>query len=170
MPARYALSGTPCPHDFMPEIGKSSKEGIAMGQVQGHATIMKYYAGALSSPAMAQASARIAALVWAFQQQGWAACIPYLMFFAVKIRDLRWKALATRVIRAVCAGARRCDGAVAGVTPERAAIAPAPAGRRGRAQASARQCKPIHSQRWPRQSKRPAACTMRRGVGRSERA
>ncbi|NNG24608.1 hypothetical protein [Telluria aromaticivorans] len=42
----------------------------------------------LSSPLVALAAGRIAALAWAFQQQGWACCIPLLAVLAGKTARL----------------------------------------------------------------------------------
>lgn len=134
----------------------------------------------LSSPAMMLATSKIMALVWAFQQQGWAAFIPCLMVLAGQIAGLRWKQLVAigkqamparstahsssmtvRAVRAVRADRARRPAASASLRP---------GGQwRRRDRTSVSLGRPREPGQARAQTKSPAACNMRRGFFTSGR-
>ena len=109
------------------------------GNLQHRGTPSAGWKNPLSSPAMMLATSKIMALVWAFQQQGWAAFIPCLMVLAGRIARLRWSKFGLRLNWSDAFGQGRfqtkspaaCNmrrGFLASVRPDQRAAMPLPLG------------------------------------------
>ena len=170
----------PPSHDFVLNVREMIHRKFNMrlveGNLQHRGAPSAGWKNPLSSPAVMLVASKLMALVWAFQQQGWAAFIPCLMVLAGQIAGLRWKKPVAMRKQALPARSTACSS-----IPVRADRADR-ADRTDRARRPAARLSPRPGGQWrprhrpglsvdwsrepgqaPSQTKSPAACNMRRG-------